>query len=65
MTLEKEANVNYEKQYRVLSRLGARELTEEEENLVQGAIATATKCSGPTPTAPHGDGDKGECGFLE
>ena len=51
--------------YRVLSRLGARELTDEEENLVAGATGTTTKCTPPSTTNPHGDGDKGECGFLE
>lgn len=46
---------------RVLSRIGARELSEEEANSVQGGRATATKCSGPGPQDPRGDGDKGEC----
>jgi len=57
--------MNDDKNSRVLSRLGARELTEEEERLVQGAIGTATKCTGPTPTNPKGDGDPHECGQLE
>lgn len=56
--------MNYEKENRVLSRLRARELSEEEENQVQGAIHTTTKCSGPTPTNPSRDGDPGECGQL-
>lgn len=51
--------------HRVLSRIGARELTDEEENLVAGAIGTTTKCTPPSTTNPHGDGDKGECGYLE
>ncbi|HEY6251796.1 MAG TPA: hypothetical protein VI685_17700 [Candidatus Angelobacter sp.] len=50
--------------YRVLSRIGARELTEEEENRVQGAIGTTTKCTAATATNPHPDGDHGECGHL-
>ena len=57
--------MNNNETYRVLSRLGARELTDEEENLVAGAIGTATKCTPPSTTNPHGDGDKGECGYLE
>ena len=55
----------FNREDRVLGRLGARELTEEEDKLVQGAIGTTTKCTGPTATNPHGDGDKGECGHLE
>lgn len=55
----------HQKDYRVLSRMGARELTEEEERMVQGAIGTTTKCSGPTVANPQGDGDRGECGHLE
>lgn len=54
----------HQKDNRVLSRIWARELTEEENNEVQGAIHTATKCSGPTPTHPSPDGDHGECGFV-
>ncbi|HEY6348237.1 MAG TPA: hypothetical protein VI636_02395 [Candidatus Angelobacter sp.] len=50
--------------YRVLGRMGARELSEEEEKQVQGGIRTTTKCSAPTPTDPHPDGDHGECGGL-
>lgn len=46
---------------RVLSRIGARELSEEEANSVQGGRATATKCSAPGPQDPKGDGDPGEC----
>ena len=57
--------MNNNETYRVLSRLGARELTDEEENLVAGAIGTATKCTPPSTTNPHGDGDKGECGYVE
>lgn len=53
-----------QKDNRVLSRIWARELTEEENNEVQGAIHTTTKCSGPTPTNPSPDGDRGECGYV-
>jgi len=59
----KEIKMKNQEDNRVLSRLGARELTEEEENKVAGAIGTATKCTPPTTTQPHGDGDKGECGY--
>ena len=53
-----------QKDFRVLGRIGARYLTEEEEKKVQGAIGTATKCTPPSTTNPHPDGDKGECGNL-
>ena len=51
---------------RVLSRLGARELTWEETNRVIGAgrvLPTDTVCTFPSPANPKGDGDQslGEC----
>ena len=51
---------------RVLSRLGARELTWEEATRVSGArrvIGTDTVCTFPSTTNPKGDGDQflGEC----
>ncbi|HEV2991875.1 MAG TPA: hypothetical protein VG759_25790 [Candidatus Angelobacter sp.] len=50
-----------QKEQRVLSRLGARLLTEEELNGVSGANrATTTKCSFNPSTGQH-DGDIGEC----
>jgi hypothetical protein len=47
---------------RVLGRIGARNLTPEEEAIVVGGggIPTDTFCSCPTPTRPA-DGDPGEC----
>lgn len=51
---------------RVLSRMGARELTWEEAAHVsgaRGAIGTDTVCTLPSTTNPKGDGDQflGEC----
>ena len=51
---------------RVLSRVGARELTWEEATRVIGArrvLPTDTVCTFPSPANPKGDGDQslGEC----
>jgi hypothetical protein len=43
---------------RVLSRLGARELTQEETDNVQGGLNTQTVC---THCEGFTDGDVGEC----
>jgi hypothetical protein len=53
--------MSIQKSNRVLSRTGARELSEEESNKVKGGLATATKCTAPSPTDPKGDGDPHEC----
>lgn len=46
------------KESRVLARIQARELTEEEQKNVSGGVRTATVCS----FGPKGaDGDLGEC----
>lgn len=45
---------------RVLSRMGARLLTDEEMNCVTAARGTTTKCSFD-PRTGHRDGDIGEC----
>ena len=45
---------------RVLSRMGARLLTNEELNCVTAAKGTTTKCSFDPRTGQH-DGDVGEC----
>src|ERR1700694_6239293 len=45
---------------RVLSRMGARLLTDEEMNCVTAALGTTTKCSFD-PRTGHRDGDIGEC----
>jgi hypothetical protein len=49
---------------RVLSRLGAREMTEQEIDLVSGGLHTETVCTVPTTSCPNKDGDAsiGECG---
>jgi hypothetical protein len=51
---------------RVLSRMGARELTSEEATRVSGSrrvLPTNTVCTFPSPANPKGDGDQslGEC----
>jgi hypothetical protein len=53
---EKEKNMNQDN--RVLGRMGARELTEEEAGFVTGGIRTATVCTAFGGTK---DGDPGEC----
>jgi hypothetical protein len=49
---------------RVLSRVGAREMTEQEIDLVSGGLNTETVCTIPTTSCPNTDGDAsiGECG---
>jgi hypothetical protein len=51
-------------QNRVVIRRGARELTENEVDRVNGGISTTTACTVPTTTCPNKDGDAsiGECG---
>ena len=49
---------------RVLSRTGARDLTEEELRKVQAARGTTTVCTAPQPPSTSPDGDPGECGHL-
>lgn len=47
---------------RVLSRLGARELTREEIKNICGGINTLTAfCSSPSPKYPTGDSDHEGC----
>lgn len=47
---------------RVLSRQGARELTQEEANNVQGGLRTLTVCTfGVSAGSSFADGDPGEC----
>ena len=52
-----------EKNNRVLSRTGARGLTEQEANKIAGGVGTETFCTAPNPRFPKGDGDPGECGW--
>lgn len=51
---------------RVLARAGARELTAEEVEHVNGGLHTETLCTVPTTTCPNKDGDAsiGECGHC-
>ena len=50
-----------QKNNRVLSRLGARELDEKETNLINGAVGTQTFCSFDPRFGPDGDFRIGEC----
>ncbi len=47
---------------RVLNRIGARKLNEDEVRKIHGGTGTTTFCTPPSTTQPNGDGDKGECG---
>jgi hypothetical protein len=46
---------------RVLSRMGARELSDQETQNVQGGFFTAAPCSAPSRTFPNGDGVPADC----
>ena len=45
-----------ERDNRVLGRIGARELSEQEIQIVNGGFRTLAPCSAPNPLFPHGDG---------
>lgn len=47
---------------RVLGRIGARELSDQETQNVQGGFRTLAPCSAPSPTFPNGDGVPADCG---
>ena len=47
---------------RVLTRMGARDLSEQEVKTINAGIGTTTICTLPSATYPKGDGDPGECG---
>ena len=47
---------------RVLSRIGARELNDQETQNVQGGFFTLAPCSAPSPRFPNGDGVPADCG---
>lgn len=53
-----------EKDNRVLARVGARVLSDEETQNVQGAFRTLAPCTGPTPLHPNGDGVPADCGGV-
>ena len=50
------------KDNRILGRIGARELNDQEIQLVQGGLRTGGFCSAPSPAHPHGDGVPADCG---
>jgi hypothetical protein len=45
-----------ERDNRVLGRFGARVLSDQETQSVQGAIHTGARCTAPSPAHPNGDG---------
>ncbi len=53
-----------EKDNRVLSRIGARELSDQEIQNVQGGLRfpTGAPCTAPSPAHPNGDGVPADCG---
>ena len=53
-----------ERDNRILARIGARELSDQETQRVQGAIRTGALCTGPSPAHPHGDGVPADCGGV-
>jgi hypothetical protein len=53
-----------ERDNRVLGRIGARELSDQETQRVQGGIHTLAPCSAPSPTFPNGDGVPADCGGV-
>ena len=53
-----------ERDNRVLGRIGARELSDQEAQSVKGGIHTLAPCSGPSPQFPHGDGPPADCGGV-
>lgn len=53
-----------QKENRVLSRMGARELSNQETQNVQGGFFTLAPCSAPSRTFPNGDGVPADCGGL-
>jgi hypothetical protein len=53
-----------ERDNRILGRIGARELSDQEIQLVEGGFRTGGFCSGPSPAHPHGDGVPADCGTV-
>ena len=53
-----------ERDNRVLGRIGARELSDQEIQQVSGGFRfpTGALCSAPSPAHPHGDGLPQDCG---
>lgn len=53
-----------ERDNRVLGRIGARELSDQETQKVKGGFATGALCSAPSPRFPNGDGPAIDCGGV-
>jgi hypothetical protein len=55
-----------ERDNRVLGRIGARELSEQETQNVNGGfrLPTGAPCTGPSPSHPNGDGVPADCGGV-
>jgi len=55
-----------ERDNRVLGRIGARELSDQEIQTVKGGgFPTGAPCTGPSPSHPHGDGLAADgCGVV-
>ena len=49
---------------RVLGRIGARELSDQETQNVDGGFFTLAPCSAPSKTFPNGDGVPADCGGV-
>lgn len=57
-----EIDMTNQRDNRILGRIGARELSDQETERVQGGFRTGGFCSGPSPAFPHGDGVPADCG---
>jgi hypothetical protein len=55
-----------ERDNRVLGRMGARELSDQETQNVTGGFrfSTGALCSAPSPRFPNGDGVPADCGGV-
>ena len=53
-----------ERDNRVLGRLGARVLSDQETQSVQGGFHTLAPCTAPSPAHPNGDGVPADCGGV-
>jgi hypothetical protein len=61
---ERKFNMTNKRDNRVLGRIGARELSDQETEMVQGGFVTLAPCSAPSPTHPNGDGVPADCGGV-
>lgn len=55
-------NMTNERDNRILGRIGARELSDQETQNVHGGLRTGALCSAPSPAHPNGDGLPQDCG---